>query len=97
MNNSERMRIKLMSAWDKSIVFSPHGIRSFGSEMTEVDAPTPELPWEMEGIKGVVESLSNIHIATRTHETAYIAQLAASLITPPILTRRRVPIESYQQ
>jgi len=95
MNNSERMKIKVASFWDKSLIISPRGIRSAGTEITEVDAPTPELPWEMEGIKGIVESLSHIHVATRTHETAYIAQLASLLIVPPVL-HRRVPVESYQ-
>jgi len=95
MNNNERMRIRVASLWDKSMIINPKGIRSLGTEITEVDAPTPELPWEMEGIKGIVESLSHIHIATRTHETAYIAQLASSLIVPPSL-HRRVPVESYQ-
>jgi hypothetical protein len=96
VNNNQRMKIRVASFWDKSIALSPLGLRSSGSEMTEVDAPTPELPWEMEGIKGIAESLGNIHIATRTHEAAHLAQVAVSLITAPAPGRRKVPVEAYQ-
>ena len=96
MNSNQRMRIRVASVWDKSMILSPQGFRNSGSEMTEVDAPTPELPWEMDGIKGIAESLGNIHVATRTHEAAYLAQLAASLVAPPMPTRRKTPVEAYQ-
>lgn len=92
---AERMRIRVSSAWDKSLVFSSLGVRNFGSEVTEVDAPTPELPWEMDGINNITASLSNIHIATRTQETGYLAQLASTLIAPPRLTRRQVAPQAY--
>jgi hypothetical protein len=90
------MRIRLTSFWDKSLVISPHGIRNFGTEICEVDAPTPELPWEGDTISNIVSSLSNIHIATRTHESGYLAQLASRLITPPIPMRRKVAAEAYR-
>jgi len=96
MNNRERMRIRVASVWDKSMIVNTQGIRSFGTEMAEVDAPTPELPWEMDGINNIVASLSNIHIATRTHETGYLAQLASTLISPSLPPRRRVAAQAYE-
>jgi len=96
VNNNQRMRVRVSSAWDKSMIVSPQGFRNSGSEMTEIDAPTPELPWEMDGIRGITESLSNIHIATRTHEAAYLAQVAASIVAPSMPARRKAPVEAYQ-
>jgi hypothetical protein len=92
---SERMTIRVSSAWEKSLVFGPQGTRNFGSEVVEVDSPMPELPWEMQGINNIVNSLSNIHIATRTHETGYLAQLASTLIVPQI-ARKQVPQQAYE-
>lgn len=83
----ERMKIKVVSFWDKSIIFSSCGIRSFGKEMCEVDSPTPELPWEGDVINRIVSSISSIHVASRTHETGYLSQLASSLITPSTLRK----------
>ncbi|MGB9659186.1 MAG: hypothetical protein ACPLY9_01490 [Nitrososphaerales archaeon] len=94
---NERMKIRLSSAWDKSIVIRSYGIRSYGSEVTEVGAPTPELPWEMDGIKSITQSLANIHMVTRTHETGFLSQIVTSLVAPPMpVMRRRVPVETYE-
>jgi len=83
----ERMKVRVTSIWDKSIVFSSYGVRSFGKEACEVDSPTPELPWEGDVINRIVSSVSNIHMASRTHETGYLSQLASSLITSPVLRK----------
>lgn len=88
---SERIKIRLMSAWEKSILISPHGIRGVGQEICEVDTPTPEFPWEGNLINGLVSSLSNIHVATRTHETGYLAQLFSSIVTSPVSKKHALP------
>lgn len=92
---SETFRVRVSSVWDKGIVFSTQGVRSFGKEMCEVEAPIPELPWEGSMINGLVGSLSNIHIATRTHAEGHLSQLASNLAAIPVLAQRRVPV--YQE
>lgn len=91
----EKFRVRVTSVWDRSLSFGRGGVRSFGSEATEVVAPLPDLPWEGDLINDVTASLSNIQISSRTHAEGHLAGLASRLVGTPALARRKIP--AYQE